>query len=134
MSTAAATPTITHQQSISNNQSTMGTPILSFEKLSINSNNTTQQQSSSSNITTPSSATASMNGIWSSGSNLFSLDSLGSNNKPAPKVSQGPSMNSLKTTTINNDWSNWASSNTTTAKQATKNQQQSSVFDDLLSL
>lgn len=116
-----STPVVQQQQqppiNFNTQQQQQQIPTASFENLSI------------SQTSTPSDTA--MKGIWSSGSNLFSLDSLGSN-KPAPtKTAQGPSMNTLKSSSVNNDWNNWASTNTTSKPPQNK---QSSVFDDLLSL
>lgn len=71
-------------------------------------------------------------GIWSQASNLVMLDSLGSNAAPV-KPTQGPSMNSLKNTSVNAGWNNWASANPSPAAQSQPQQtKQSSAFDDLL--
>lgn len=69
-------------------------------------------------------------GIWSQASNLVMLDSLGSTSAPA-KPTQGPSMNSLKNTSVNAGWNNWASANPSPAAQPQQTKQ-SSAFDDLL--
>jgi epsin len=81
-------------------------------------------------VSTPSTPT----GMWAQASNFVSLDSLGkntSNSMPA----KGPSMNALKSNSVQADWNNWASNNSTPkpspAPAATKT---SSAFDDLLSL
>ncbi|KAI7889823.1 uncharacterized protein EV154DRAFT_513577 [Mucor mucedo] len=75
---------------------------------------------------------AAIGGIWSQASNLVMLDSLGSNAAPA-KPTQGPSMNSLKNTSVNAGWNNWASANPSPAAQPQPQQtKQSSAFDDLL--
>lgn len=108
--TPVAAPTVQQQK----------TPIPSFDQLSIS-------QASTPTTTTP---TTPMNGIWSSGSNLFSLDSLGNTKTTSTaKTAQGPSMNTLKTSTLNNDWNSWATTNTKPQEN-----KPSSVFDDLLSL
>jgi epsin len=75
-------------------------------------------------------------GIWSGASNLLSLDSLGTKAVPV-KPAQGPSMNSLKNSSTNAGWNNWASANPSSNNQQQQQQQQqqkkqSSAFDDLL--
>ncbi|KAI9007471.1 hypothetical protein CLU79DRAFT_712102 [Phycomyces nitens] len=71
-------------------------------------------------------------GIWSQASSFVSLDSLGKTSGPA-KPAAGPSMNTLKTSSANAGWSDWASSNQTTSNTTNKNQSStSSAFDDLL--
>ncbi|CEP09679.1 hypothetical protein [Parasitella parasitica] len=69
-------------------------------------------------------------GMWAQASNFVSLDSLGkssSNNSQAT----GPSMNALKSDSVQAGWSNWASNNQ--LKPSTPVAKASSPFDDLLS-
>lgn len=82
--------------------------------------------------TTSNNQSAAIGGIWSQASNLVMLDSLGSKAEPV-KPTQGPSMNSLKNTSVNAGWNNWASANPSSAAQPQQTTtKQSSAFDDLL--
>lgn len=68
-------------------------------------------------------------GMWAQASNFVSLDSLGKN-AASSTPSNGPSMNSLKSTSVQASWNNWASNNQQQApKPANK---PTSAFDDLL--
>ncbi|KAI9356594.1 hypothetical protein BD770DRAFT_389664 [Pilaira anomala] len=68
-------------------------------------------------------------GMWAQASDfVVSLDSLGKKtNQNMP--SKGPSMNALKSSSVQADWNNWASSN---QQQAQPSKPKNSVFDDLL--
>lgn len=80
-------------------------------------------------VSTPSTPT----GMWAQASNFVSLDSLGknsANNAPA----KGPSMNTLKSNSVQADWNNWASNNSTPKSSQTPASKSSSAFEDLLSL
>lgn len=68
-------------------------------------------------------------GMWAQASNFVSLDSLGktsSGNGPTT----GPSMNSLKSNSVQTGWNNWASSNQQAPPPKAANK--TSAFDDLL--
>lgn len=66
-------------------------------------------------------------GMWAQASNFVSLDSLGKkSNNNAPTT--GPSMNTLKSSSVQADWNNWASSN----QQAQTPKPKTNAFDDLL--
>ncbi|ORX50142.1 ENTH-domain-containing protein [Hesseltinella vesiculosa] len=71
-------------------------------------------------------------GIWSQASSFVSLDSLGKSNQPA-KTTTGPSMNAMKSSSVNAGWQSWATNNTSTPPptQPTNNKPKSSL-DDLL--
>jgi epsin len=75
-------------------------------------------------------------GMWAQASNFVSLDGLGKNaNTNQPKM--GPSMNSLKNTSVANDWNKWAtnnSNNTSPSPAAATPPKTNNAFDDLLSL
>ncbi|KAI8988851.1 hypothetical protein BDB01DRAFT_783359 [Pilobolus umbonatus] len=90
--------------------------------------NTSSATPTSRPATVPQSSTTNMGGIWSQASNLVSLDSLGST-KTSNKSTPGPSMNSLKNSSINAGWNNWASANPSPSTQKPKS---SNAFDDLL--
>lgn len=69
-------------------------------------------------------------GMWAQASNFVSLDSLGKRSNGSGPTT-GPSMNSLKSSSVQSDWNSWASNNQqapTPPKAANK----SSAFDDLL--
>ncbi|KAI8078964.1 uncharacterized protein B0P05DRAFT_541882 [Gilbertella persicaria] len=69
-------------------------------------------------------------GIWAQASGFVSLDSLGK--KPnQTATTTGPSMNTLKSTSVQADWNNWASKNPQSQPQTPK---KTTAFDDLLSL
>lgn len=88
-----------------------------------------QQQQSSVQETRPIEPVA-PTGMWAQASNFVSLDSLGkksNNNAPAA----GPSMNSLKSTSVQSGWNNWASNNQQ-APPPPKAVNKTSAFDDLL--
>ncbi|KAI9357543.1 hypothetical protein BD770DRAFT_420123 [Pilaira anomala] len=112
---------------------------MSFDTLVASGNNHSQPTTPSANSGTNTPLSANNNntsnpigGMWSQASNFVMLDSLGKTNKAPVKPTQGPSMNSLKNTSVNAGWNNWASANpspTTTTQQPKK---QSSAFDDLL--
>jgi epsin len=122
---------------------------MTFESLVAASSNLTQspviQPSSASGYSTPSNNNNTpaknnttndnkpIGGIWSQASNLVSLDSLGKKTEAA-KPAQGPSMNSLKNSSVNAGWNDWATQNPSTTQQQPQQQQtkQSSAFDDLL--
>ncbi|KAI9468886.1 MAG: hypothetical protein EXX96DRAFT_97666 [Benjaminiella poitrasii] len=80
-------------------------------------------------------------GMWAQASNFLSLDSLGKNASNAqPKT--GPSMNTLKSNSVQASWNNWASngnsaaskpSSVVTPKSSNTTTTTSSAFDDLLS-
>lgn len=91
----------------------------------------TPTQSNTSNTTTKESKP--IGGMWSQASNLLALDSLGTKQVPA-KPTQGPSMNSLKNSSVNAGWNNWASANPSPSAQQPQQpkSKQSSAFDDLL--
>lgn len=74
------------------------------------------------------SAASTSTDMWAQASNFVSLDSLGkktNHNMP----SAGPSMNALKSSSVQADWNNWANSN---QQQAQPSKPKNSVFDDLL--
>lgn len=74
-------------------------------------------------------AAAKPTGMWAQASNFVSLDSLGKN-ATSSTPANGPSMNSLKSTSVQAGWNNWASNNQQQApKPANKT---TSAFDDLL--
>lgn len=74
-------------------------------------------------------------GMWAQASNFVSLDSLGKKSDTTLNAKAGPSMNSLKNTSIQASWNNWASNNVvqSTVNNQSKNTKSSSPFDDLLS-
>ncbi|CEG66785.1 Putative Epsin-3 [Rhizopus microsporus] len=74
-------------------------------------------------------------GMWAQASNFVSLDSLGKKSDTTLNAKTGPSMNSLKSTSAQASWNNWASNNTvqSTVNNQSKNTKSSSPFDDLLS-
>ncbi|CDS03976.1 hypothetical protein LRAMOSA06931 [Lichtheimia ramosa] len=80
-------------------------------------------------------------GIWSQASSFVSLDSLGKTAGPA-KPAVGPSMNAMKSSSVNAGWNAWANNNTLAPATTNNNnnmagnqqqQKTSSPFDDLLS-
>lgn len=91
-----------------------------------------QQQAQSSlvddNAThTPTNTASTPTGMWAQASNFVSLDSLGKKANDNTR-STGPSMNALKSSSVQADWNNWASSN----QQAQPSKPKTSAFDDLL--
>ncbi|PHZ16881.1 ENTH-domain-containing protein [Rhizopus microsporus ATCC 52813] len=77
-------------------------------------------------------------GMWAQASNFVSLDSLGKKSDITLSAKAGPSMNSLKSTSVQASWNNWASNNgiQSTVNNNSNNQSKntkSSPFDDLLS-
>jgi epsin len=127
-------------------QSLMLSQGISFDILTANSNTSSssiphQQSPAIQPLSNPSSAQPAetenkptIGGIWSGASNLISLDSLGTKATPT-KPAQGPSMNSLKNSSANAGWNNWASANPSPNNQQQQQQQQkkqTSAFDDLL--
>ncbi|KAI8988213.1 hypothetical protein BDF20DRAFT_910735 [Mycotypha africana] len=117
---------------------TMKTPTLATQ----NSSNDNNKPTTSSTQSPASSSAASIGGIWSQGSKLINLDSLTSPQAPK-KQEQGPTINSLKTSSINASWNSWGTSNSsssaaTPSQQSTQPPQQQqqnkqqSLFDDLL--
>ncbi|KAI8882989.1 ENTH-domain-containing protein [Backusella circina FSU 941] len=75
-------------------------------------------------------------GMWAQASNFVSLDGLGKNsNTNQPKM--GPSMNSLKNTSVANDWNKWATNNNNNnnnSNNVATPPKTNNAFDDLLSL
>ncbi|CAO3615860.1 unnamed protein product [Cunninghamella blakesleeana] len=95
----------------------------------INSNNHHNTSSSSS----PANKKIDLPGgsIWSQASSFVSLDTLGKGNQQTNKTATGPSMNALKTSSVNAGWSSFANSTTPTPQP--KSSTPKSPFDDLLS-
>ncbi|KAG2202491.1 hypothetical protein INT47_013107 [Mucor saturninus] len=69
-------------------------------------------------------------GMWAQASNFVSLDSLGKKSSGSGPTA-GPSMNSLKSSSVQSDWNNWASNNQQ-APPPPKAPSKTSAFDDLL--
>ncbi|GAA5795266.1 hypothetical protein HPULCUR_000621 [Helicostylum pulchrum] len=67
-------------------------------------------------------------GMWAQASNFVSLDSLGKKANDNTR-STGPSMNALKSSSVQADWNNWASSNQQAQPPKPKT---TTAFDDLL--
>jgi epsin len=80
-------------------------------------------------VSTPSIPT----GMWAQASNFVSLDSLGKNTSSNTRA-EGPSMNALKSNSVQADWNNWASNNSTPKPSQAPAAKVSSAFEDLLSL
>lgn len=74
-------------------------------------------------------------GMWSQASAFVSLDSLGKGSNVS-KPSAGPSMNAMKSSSVNAGWNTWASANSSpspTPQQKPALSTPKSPFDDLLS-
>lgn len=103
----------------------------------LNQSITPMQSSNNNNNTSPSSPAnkkADLPGgsIWSQASSFVSLDTLGKGKQQANKTATGPSMNALKSSSVNAGWSSFANSTTPTTPQQ-KPSTPKSPFDDLLS-
>lgn len=72
-------------------------------------------------------------GMWAQASNFVSLDYLGKKTAQST-ATKGPSMNAMKTNSVQADWSNWANKNSSKPSTPTRTNAQpsSSSFDDLL--
>lgn len=90
----------------------------------------TKQQNHIEETSTATVAPTTPTGMWAQASNFVSLDSLGKKaNSNTP--SSGPSMNSLKSSSVQAGWNNWASNNQQQPAPKPANKT-TSAFDDLL--
>ncbi|KAI8099829.1 uncharacterized protein BX664DRAFT_363580 [Halteromyces radiatus] len=130
-SMVASQPSLLDQQT-----NTFTTSSSSSRPMTPSSNMTTSSNVSTNNNNNNNKKSDLPGGIWSQASGFVSLDSLGKNNQ-TNKTSTGPSMNAMKSTSVNAGWNNWASANSsplmTPQQQQQQQQKSSSPFDDLLS-
>ncbi|CAO3619578.1 unnamed protein product [Cunninghamella echinulata] len=134
----------TSSASITTNTTTQPTALLNQTTTPIQASSATNNYNNNSITSSPSSTNNNNNndnnnknlpgGIWSQASSFVSLDSLGKTGQQNNKTSTGPSMNALKSSSVNAGWNSWANSanpSPTTPQQ--KSSTPKSPFDDLLS-